>query len=119
MNDADMFLCPFPFGNTNGIVDAMTVGLPGVCKTGVDVFEHIDGAMFARVGMPSWVTAETVDEYIEAAMRMISGHAEREALRERLIRDKVVQRFFDGRLEAFGERVLQVLQEKQRATDQA
>ncbi|MFX7090799.1 hypothetical protein ABTH94_22160, partial [Acinetobacter baumannii] len=40
-NQCDMFLSPLPFGNTNGIIDAFTVGLPGVCKTGPEVFEHI------------------------------------------------------------------------------
>ncbi len=53
VNHADLFLCPFPFGNTNGIVDAFTLGLPGICKTGPEVFEHIDGALFERAGMPA------------------------------------------------------------------
>ncbi|MEZ2352797.1 hypothetical protein [Caballeronia sp. RCC_10] len=49
----DIFPNPFPFGNTNGIVDAFTAGLPGVCKTGREVFERIDGAMFMRAYMPA------------------------------------------------------------------
>ncbi|WP_044528542.1 peptide transporter, partial [Herbaspirillum sp. B65] len=51
-NQCDMFLSPLPFGNTNGIIDAFTVGLPGVCKTGPEVFEHIDEGLFRRVGLP-------------------------------------------------------------------
>ncbi|WP_157056171.1 hypothetical protein [Candidatus Burkholderia verschuerenii] len=62
LNDMDMFLSPFPFGNTNGIVDAFTVGLPGICKTGPEVFEWIDGAMFARASMPEWMVTETVEQ---------------------------------------------------------
>ena len=38
----DLFINPFPFGNTNGIIDTVTCGLVGVCKTGPEVHEHID-----------------------------------------------------------------------------
>ncbi|WP_407670958.1 glycosyl transferase family 1 [Paraburkholderia sartisoli] len=105
VHDADMFISPFPFGNTNGIVDAFTVGLPGVCKTGPEVFEHIDGAMFARAGMPSWTIAGTVDAYIEAAVRLATEHGERETLRQRLIEGKVAGRFFAGNAARLGERL--------------
>nr|WP_090689744.1 glycosyl transferase family 1 [Paraburkholderia phenazinium] len=109
---SDLFLSPFPFGNTNGIVDAFTLGLPGVCKTGPEVFEHIDGALFARAGMPAWTVAENVEAYIEAAVRMIDQHDEREALRRQLIETRAVERFFEGRPEVFAERVLQLVSEQ-------
>ncbi|MFC0402328.1 glycosyl transferase family 1 [Paraburkholderia rhizosphaerae] len=104
---ADLFLSPFPFGNTNGIVDAFTAGVPGVCKTGAEVFERIDGALFERAGMPAWTVASSVDDYVSAAVRLIDRHDEREALRTRLIETRAAQRFFEGRPEVFGERVLQ------------
>ena len=109
VDESDLFLSPFPFGNTNGIVDAFTLGVPGVCKTGPEVFEHIDGALFARAGMPAWTTADTVEAYIEAAVRMITQHDDREALRRQLIETRAVDRFFEGRPEIFGERVLQLI----------
>jgi hypothetical protein len=37
------------------------------------VFEHIDGALFARAGMPTWTTTDTVEAYIEAAVHMTSA----------------------------------------------
>ena len=111
VDQSDLFLSPFPFGNTNGIVDAFTLGVPGVCKTGPEVFEHIDGALFARAGMPTWTTTDTVEAYIEAAVRMITQHDEREALRRQLIETRAVERFFEGRPEVFGERVLQLVAE--------
>ncbi len=114
VDDADLFLSPFPFGNTNGIVDAFTLGVPGVCKTGPEVFEHIDGALFARIGMPSWTMADSVDAYIAAALRMITQHDEREALRRQLIDTKAVERFFEGRPEIFGRRVLRLVREVRR-----
>jgi hypothetical protein len=109
VNAADLFLSPFPFGNTNGIVDALTMGLPGVCKRGPEVFERIDGALFQRVEMPAWAIANSVEEYVLAAVRMIDGHAERVSLRQRLIDTRAVERCFEGRPEAFGEKVLGVM----------
>jgi HMW1 domain 2/HMW1C N-terminal len=112
VNAADLFLSPFPFGNTNGIVDAFTLGLPGVCKRGPEVFERIDGALFERAGMPAWTIAANTDAYVTAAVRLIDRHDERVALRQRLIDTEAVQRFFEGRPEVFGERVLQLMQER-------
>ncbi|KAA1015912.1 glycosyl transferase family 1 [Paraburkholderia panacisoli] len=109
VNRADLFLSPFPFGNTNGIVDAITLGVPGVCKRGAEVFERIDGALFERVGMPSWAVADSVEDYVAAAVRMIDGHAERAELRRQLIDTRAVERCFEGRPQAFGERVLELL----------
>ncbi|WP_250526240.1 hypothetical protein [Caballeronia sp. GAWG2-1] len=105
-------MSPFPFGNTNGIVDAFTVGLPGICKTGPEVFEHIDGAMFARASMPEWMVATTVDDYVEAAVRLANNRDEREALRAWMLETKVVQRFFEGRPEVFGEMALALLEQR-------
>jgi hypothetical protein len=109
VNQSDLFLSPFPFGNTNGIVDALTLGLPGVCKRGPEVFEQIDGALFERVGMPSWTVTDSVEAYIATAVRMIDQHDERTALRQRLIDTHAVQRCFEGRPQAFGESVLKLL----------
>jgi len=111
VNQSDLFLSPFPFGNTNGIVDALTLGLPGVCKRGPEVFERIDGALFDRVGIPSWTTTDSVEAYIAAAVRMIDQHDERTALRQRLIDTQAVQRCFEGRPQAFGECVLELMHE--------
>jgi predicted O-linked N-acetylglucosamine transferase (SPINDLY family) len=109
LNTMDMFLSPFPFGNTNGIVDSLTLGLPGVNLCGAEVFEHIDSGLFARAGLPGWLTTSSVDEYVRAAVRLANQHEEREALRQRLIDEKAVERLFEGRPEAFGEAVLRLL----------
>jgi hypothetical protein len=110
IHHADMFLSPFPFGNTNGIVDAFTLGVPGVCIMGPEVFERIDGALFARAGMPPWTITSSIEDYVNAAVRMIDGHGEREALRARLIETKAVERFFEGDPSVFGERVLRLVE---------
>ncbi|WP_168789746.1 adhesin [Paraburkholderia aromaticivorans] len=109
LNTMDMFVSPFPFGNTNGIVDSFTMGLPGVNLCGREVFEHIDSGLFERAGLPSWLTAHSTDDYVRAAARLAEQHDEREALRRRLIDGKAVERIFEGRPEAFGEGVLTLL----------
>ncbi|MFM0556373.1 adhesin [Paraburkholderia sediminicola] len=109
LNTMDMFVSPFPFGNTNGIVDSFTIGLPGVNLCGREVFEHIDSGLFERAGLPSWLTAHSVDQYVRAAARLAEQHDEREALRRRLIDEKAVECIFEGRPETFGEGVLKLL----------
>ncbi|WP_157696240.1 glycosyl transferase family 1 [Caballeronia temeraria] len=116
LDSMDMFLSPFPFGNTNGIVDAFTVGLPGVCKTGREVFERIDGAMFMRAYMPGWMVADTADEYVEAAVRLANNRDERESIRKYMLDKNVVQRFFEGRPEVFGEMVLELVEQQRLKT---
>ncbi|MBP0597484.1 peptide transporter [Herbaspirillum sp. LeCh32-8] len=102
-NQCDMFLSPLPFGNTNGIIDAFTVGLPGVCKTGPEVFEHIDEGLFRRVGLPDWTIAQTLDDYILAAVKMATDFDARSALYRHLADPQHLQRLFEGRPESLGD----------------
>ena len=99
----DMFINPFPFGNTNGIVDVVTAGLVGVCKTGREVHEHIDQGMFERLNFPSWTVARTTDEYVDAVIRMANNCDERDALKKELSGIENVQKLFKGRKNIMGE----------------
>ncbi|RIA18768.1 hypothetical protein DFO61_4927 [Ectopseudomonas oleovorans] len=105
----DLFLSPFPFGNTNGIIDALTVGLPGVCKTGAEVFEHIDEGLLRRAGLPDWLIADSVEDYITAAARLAGDFTERQPLYRYLADGQPLQHLFEGRPEVFGERLLELL----------
>jgi hypothetical protein len=104
----DMFINPFPFGNTNGIIDAVMVGLPGICKTGPEVFEHIDEALFRRLQMPDWTIADTIEKYILAAVRMADNFEERAALYRRLAQPGCLDVLFEGHPEYLGERLHQI-----------
>jgi hypothetical protein len=86
LNRCDMFANPFPFGNTNGIVDTIRQGLPGVCLSGREVHSHIDEGLFRRLGLPEWLIARTPDEYVSAAVRLAENSTEREALARSLLR---------------------------------
>jgi hypothetical protein len=112
----DMFINPFPFGNTNGIIDTISAGLVGICKTGPEVHEHIDEGLFKRLGLPEWLITETEDAYVEAAVRLANGHEERYALRQQYTGADKVQLLFEGRAHIMGEKFLNVLESSQTKT---
>jgi predicted O-linked N-acetylglucosamine transferase (SPINDLY family) len=102
----DLFLNPFPFGNTNGIVDTVWAGLVGVCKTGPEVHEHIDEGMFNRLGFPGWTIAHTNEQYKTSALRLIENAKERHELSDTLAGPQAIERLiFKGRMEILGERM--------------
>lgn len=107
----DMFINPFPFGNTNGIIDTVSAGLVGICKTGPEVHEHIDEGLFTRLGFPQWTIAQTIDEYISGAVRMIDQHEERNSMRNSLTGKDKVQCLFEGRPDILGQKFLQIWKE--------
>jgi hypothetical protein len=66
------FLCPFPYGNMNSIVDCVSLGIPGVCLDGPEAHSHADLAIFKRLGLPDELTAQTIDEYVGGATKLIN-----------------------------------------------
>lgn len=110
-----MMINPFPFGNTNGIIDMVTLGLVGVCKTGPEVHEHIDEGLFKRLGLPEWLITKTADEYVDCAIRLAENHEERLALRRHIIENNGLKTLFTGDPRPMGRVFLQKLQEWQAA----
>ena len=98
----DMYINPFPFGNTNGLVDMTHLGLVGVCKSGPEVLEHIDAALFRRLGLPEDLITDTAENYVDAAVKLVNDHTRRFALRQELISKNAVERLFEGDVLAFG-----------------
>lgn len=112
LHQCDMMINPFPFGNTNGIIDMVTLGLVGVCKTGAEVHEHIDEGLFARLGLPKdKLVAETADDYVAKAIALAENHAERLALRQHIIDNNGLQTLFTGNPKPMGEAFLEKLQQ--------
>ena len=111
LHNCDMMVNPFPFGNTNGIIDMVTLGLVGVCKTGAEVHEHIDEGLFKRLGLPEWLIANTVDEYVERAIRLAENHQERLALRRHIIENNGLQTLFTGDPSSMGKVLLEKFEE--------
>jgi HMW1C N-terminal/HMW1 domain 2 len=107
--DCDMFINPFPYGNTNGIADMALLGMPGICKAGPELAEHIDVGMFKLIGLPNWCVAWTMDEYIAATLRMAHNHHERWMLSKQLIEGKVYSRLNENQKpEVMGEILLKL-----------
>lgn len=71
LSKCHMFLCPFPYGNMNSIIDSFRLGMVGVCLDGAESHSHADTAFFARIGLPAELSARTVDDYVAAAIRLI------------------------------------------------
>ena len=110
--DCDMFLNPFPFGNTNGIIDTVSAGLVGVCKTGAEVHEHIDQGLFERLQFPEWLVTHAIDDYVQSAVRLVDAHEERSALRRELTGFTAVEQLFQGRPDIMGQMLLETLKER-------
>jgi len=107
--NCDMFINPFPYGNTNGIADMALLGMPGICKAGPELAEHIDVGMFKRIGLPDWCVAWTIDDYVVATLRMAHNHHERLMLAKQLIEGKVYSRLNENQTpEVMGEMLLKL-----------
>lgn len=111
LHQCDMMVNPFPFGNTNGIIDMVTLGLVGVCKTGEEVHEHIDEGLFKRLGLPEWLITQTADEYVESVIRLAENHQERLNLRRQIIENNGLQTLFTGDPRPMGREFLRLVNE--------
>ena len=74
LNKCDIFLSSFPFGATNGIVDAIKQGIPVVNLTGPEVHEANDSHIVKRFEQPDWLTTHSGDEYVAAVMRLVNDN---------------------------------------------
>ncbi|MFZ5677482.1 MAG: peptide transporter [Pseudomonadota bacterium] len=111
----DLFANPFPFGNTNGIVDTVYCGLPGVCLSGDEVHAHIDEGMFRRMSFPDWTIARTIEDYVAAVVRLVDDEALRSDLGARLRAERWDKVLYQGKPEAFAE-IFRSLVERRRGT---
>jgi HMW1C N-terminal/HMW1 domain 2 len=94
--ECDLFLSPFPYGNTTSTIDAVLLGLPGVCLDGREAHAHSDAALFARIGLPSELSASSVDAYVAAAVRLIDDEPWRRHCSERVQSADLDAAFFTG-----------------------
>ncbi|EEP1514325.1 cobalt ABC transporter permease, partial [Salmonella enterica] len=101
LNSCELFVSPFPYGNMNGVVDAVRQGLPGVCLTGPEVHSHIDGGLFRRLGLPEELVTTGYEAYIRAVLRLVEEHDWREMLQQQLLENDVEQVLFQGHPEKF------------------
>lgn len=105
LNSCELFVNPFPFGNTNGLVDTVRQGLPGVCMSGPEVHAHIDEGLFRRLGLPETLIANDREAYIGATLTLLEDTRLRERLQKKLTEGDVEQVLFRGHPEKFAEKV--------------
>ncbi|HCM1955426.1 TPA: cobalt ABC transporter permease [Salmonella enterica subsp. salamae serovar 9,46:z4,z24:z39:z42] len=115
LNSCEMFVNPFPFGNTNGLVDTVRQGLPGVCMTGPEVHTRIDEGLFRRLGLSEELIATDRESYIRAVVRLVEETDWREWWQKWLIKTDVEQVLFTGRPEAFARVVCEAMADSHRA----
>lgn len=72
--NCDMMLNLFLFGNINGIIDMVMLGLVGICKIGLEVYEYIDEGLFKCLGLLEWLIVNIVDEYVEWVICLVENY---------------------------------------------
>jgi HMW1C N-terminal/HMW1 domain 2 len=105
----DLFLCPFPYGNMNSIVDAAGLGLTGVCLDGAEAHAHADVAIFARLGFPAELAARNVDEYVAATARLIDDAEWRAQCRQTARNSDFNRGFYQGDASLFSQAMLALM----------
>ncbi len=81
LEQCEVALAPFPFGNSNGTVDACLLGVPTVgLYQGLPSQE--DKWILATAGFPENLIATNKEEYLEIALRLIDSPGESGAMRE-------------------------------------
>jgi len=94
LNDCDLALSPFPFGNTNGFIDCARLALPVVCLDGPEAHSHTDVALSARFGLPDFCRTHTLPEYTAAALKIINDENLRIEISEHLLQQDIDQMLY-------------------------
>jgi len=90
----DLQLTPFPFGNTNSLIDALMHSLPSVCMDGREFHSHLDTALARRVGVPEVLIASNEAEYLSSALKLINDLDFRLSQRDRIAKLDLDELFF-------------------------
>lgn len=94
LNQCDIFLSTFPFGATNGLIDALQQGLPVVNLMGGEVHSCSDSAIVSLVEQPAFLSAKTIDEYINAVLILVNDSALRVQISRNILDKKPTQCLF-------------------------
>lgn len=107
LDACDIALGAFTFGNTNSAVDALLRALPVVALDGPEVHEGSEQQVMRPVGLPEWLIARNIPEYIGAVLRLVDNDEERVALSRSLVgRMEAVLRAESERRQDFADAML-------------
>jgi len=71
LDECDIAISGFTFGNTNGAVDALLRGLPIVALDGPELHQGPEQILMRPLGLPKWMVASSVEDYIDAVIKLI------------------------------------------------
>ncbi|MCP5163085.1 MAG: hypothetical protein H7A00_15685 [Hahellaceae bacterium] len=77
INDCDIHMGSFPFGGMNSLIDSLYQALPLVAMENDEPHGSFDGDYVKRAGLPDYLVARTVENYIQAALKLIEDDEER------------------------------------------
>lgn len=80
----DVHAATFPFGGTNSVFDSLTHGLPVVCLAATEIHGAQDGDFLQRAGLPDWLVAGSVDQFVDNLVRLVENPALVDELQARL-----------------------------------
>jgi len=95
LNQCDIHLSPFPFGGTNSNIDSMKQGIPIVALEGHEPHARTDSLLLRLSNLPEWLRTHSQEEYIQAALRLITNDDERIAISEALLTLDFAKLFLD------------------------
>lgn len=86
----DMSLAAFPFGNTNGTVDACLLGIPTIAHLGVEPPSTTDRLVLEAAGFPLWLVNDNDADYLECAKYVANNLNYFQHMRSRDFRESVM-----------------------------
>src|ERR1039458_2325010 len=92
--DCDVALSSFPFGGLHSTIDALLLGLPVVALQGQEPHARTDSLVIRRLGLPDWLVAQTEQDYVRAALRVITDDEERLSLGQAALAANPWEKFF-------------------------
>lgn len=115
LDACDIALGGFVFGNTNGAVDCLVRAIPIVALDGPELHQGSEQILMRPVGLPEWLIAKSVPEYVDAVARLINDDEERVALSEALVgRTEAFLKAESGNNEGFADAVWWMYQNRDR-----
>lgn len=94
LNNCDLALAAFPFGNTNSTVDTCMLGVPTVAYYAKEVLSIGDRDVMRMAGLPDWLVADSDEAYFDIVMKLIHDDDERLAIVDQLKATDVKSRLF-------------------------
>lgn len=64
----------FCFGNTNGAIDSLCRGVPVVALDGPEIHQGSEQVLMRGAGQPEWTIASTVEDYVDAVVKLCTDH---------------------------------------------